>query len=201
MSTELQRAVGLFSSRSDAETALSELRESGFNMDKVSVVNENSDADKMQGATVNDQKGDQIAEATGAGATAGGITGGTLGLIGSLGVLAIPGVGPIAEVGILLANTVLGGIIGAAGGGLVGALVGWGVPEDRAKYYNDRVYDSGDYLIMVEGDAATIQDAQAVLRNNQIRDWQTFSPSGSSYQGATGDTPAYQGSATPQPPM
>ena len=80
------------------------------------------------------------------------------------GVLAIPGVGAAAEVGFLLGNTLLGSGIGAAGGGLVGALIGWGVPEERANYYNDRVYNENDYLVMVEGTEAEIRAAEAVLQ-------------------------------------
>ncbi|CAN5800621.1 CsbD family protein [soil metagenome] len=180
MPPELHRAVGLFSSRRDAEAALMQLRDSGFNMDKVSVVNKNAEADSMHGAAVTSEKDNKIAEAAGKGAKIGGIGGGTIGLIGSLGILAIPGVGLIAELGVLLANTVLGGAIGAAGGGLVGALVGWGLPEDRAQYYSDRVNKSGDYLVMVEGDTADIQNAQTVLTNNRISDWQTFSATNAS---------------------
>ena len=44
---------------------------------------------------------------------AGAVTGGAIGLIGSLGVLAIPGVGAAAEVGFLLGNTLMGSGIGA----------------------------------------------------------------------------------------
>lgn len=178
MSTELKRAVGLFSDRQDAEAALVQLKDSGFDMDKVSVITKKPQTDEMQGATVstpNDQN--QPADAARKGAAIGGLGGGTVGLITSLSILAVPGVGPAAEVGILLANTLFGGAVGAAGGGLVGALVGWGLPEERAKYYNDRICNSGDYLILVEGDASTIQLAQTVLDNHRVRDWQTFSPS------------------------
>ncbi len=116
-----------------------------------------------------------MAESAKESAAIGGVTGGAIGLIGSLGVLAIPGVGPVAELGILLANTVFAGAIGAASGGLLGALVGWGLPEDQAKYYSDRVNNDGSYLVIVEGDPATINAAQSVLQENKISDWRTFS--------------------------
>ncbi len=198
MPTELHRAVGLFSSRSDAETALMQLRDSGFNMDKVSVVNKNAEADNMHGAAVTSEKDSKVADAAGKGATIGGVGGGAIGLIGSLGVLAIPGVGPIAELGVLLANTVLGGAIGAAGGGLVGALVGWGLPEDRARYYSDRVSKSGDYLVMVEGDSTDIQNAQNILTRNRVNDWQTFPATNASPDRTTGDR--LDNRTRPEPP-
>lgn len=172
--TQSRRAVGLFPSRQDAENALYRLRDAGFNMDRVSVIAKNAqNRDNIAGARIDHDKEEQIKGATGAGATAGAATGGLLGLVGSLGVLAIPGVGPVAEIGIVLANTLLGSGIGAAGGGLAGALIGWGVPEDRANHYNTHV-EGGDYLVMVEGSESEIRNAEAILSNYGIRDWQSF---------------------------
>lgn len=173
-SYQFQHAVGLFSSRREAETALHQLRDAGFNMDKVSVVSRNEDGNPQRINAKPQSKDEQIAGGAGAGATAGAATGGIMGLIGSLGVLAIPGIGPAAEVGIILANTLLGSGIGAAGGGLVGALIGWGVPEDQANYYNNQVTQHGSYLIMVEGTEQDIRNAQSVLNSNGIRDWNVY---------------------------
>ncbi|MBD2260758.1 hypothetical protein [Pseudanabaena sp. FACHB-2040] len=174
---QYQHAVGLFSSHRDAEIALHQLRDAGFNMDKISVVSRTEGGNGSHNGP-NADKSDQIAGGAGAGATAGAATGGLMGLIGSLGVLAIPGIGPAAEVGIILANTLLGGGIGAAGGGLIGALVGWGVPEDQANYYNDRVTQHGDYLILVEGTEQDMRNAQSVLSNYGIRDWNIYGSAG-----------------------
>ena len=166
-----QHAIGIFSNRQDAEHALTELRDAGFNMDKVSVIVKNAGGnDQIGGADVSDSKGEQIAGGTKAGATAGAATGGIVALVGSLGVLAIPGVGVAAEVGFLLANTLLGGVIGAATGALAGALIGWGVPEDKAKYYDERV-SQGDYLVVVQGTAEEILRAEAIIEHRGVRDW------------------------------
>ncbi|MGC1306234.1 MAG: signal transduction histidine kinase (STHK), LytS [Phormidesmis sp.] len=195
MPVETKRAVGLFHSRQDAENALMKLRDSGFDMNRISVVNKDTDTSNMQGASVNADKENQVAESAGKSAAIGGVSGGAIGLIGSLGILAIPGVGPAAEVGILLANTVFAGALGAASGGLLGALVGWGLPEDQAQYYSDRVNKSGDYLVIVEGDTTTINSAQTILQQNRINDWRTFSATG-----ATGSSAADIERATPQSP-
>ena len=173
MTIATKRAIGLFKTRQDAEAALKKLNDSGFDMSKVSVVNKDAKAGDMQGATVSDDSS-QIAESAGKSAAIGGATGGTIGLIGSLGVLAIPGVGLAAEAGILLANTLFAGTLGAASGGLLGALVGWGLSEDEAKYYSDRVNDSGDYLVVVETDANSMNQAQTTFQENRISDWKTF---------------------------
>ena len=175
MPIQTTRAIGLFPDRQSAQTAMLQLRDSGFDMNKVSVVNKNTETGDMQGASVNSGDADQVVESASDSAKIGGATGGAIGLIGSLGVLAIPGVGPVAELGILLANTVFAGALGAASGGLLGALVGWGMSEEDAKYYSDRVNNSGDYLVVVEGDANTINAAQTVLQQNKVSDWRTFS--------------------------
>lgn len=176
--TQLQRAVGLFDTRQAAEQAMYRLRDSGFNMDRISVVARSGEGvkDITGGEGVAPEQSDtsQAKQGAGAGATTGAVAGGAVGLIGSLGILAIPGVGPIAEVGVLLGNALLAGGIGAAGGGLIGALVGWGIPEDRASYYSDRVHHDNNYLVLLEGSGSEVRMAEAILRDNGIRDWDTY---------------------------
>ncbi len=170
---EHRRAVGIFSNRDDAQSALYELRDAGFPMDRISVIAQNLDQGEQIGGVEAKSREEQAKGGAGAGAVAGTATGGLLGLIGSIGVLAIPGVGIAAEAGIVLANTLLGSGLGAAGGGLLGALIGWGIPEDQARYYDERV-TQGDYLVMVEGTLQEIQTAEAVLNRRGIRDWNTY---------------------------
>jgi len=183
------RAVGLFSTRQEAEQAMHRLRDSGFHMDRISVVAKSGEG--LRDLTTdgdydpNKSSTEQARDGAGAGATAGALTGGAIGLIGSLGVLAIPGVGLAAEVGFLLASTLLGSGIGAASGGLLGALIGWGIPEDQANYYNDRVYNNSEYLVLVEGTEQEIHAAELVLRESGIRDWNTY--------GSTTTSPTYAG--------
>ena len=170
---ELSRAVGTFMTRQDAELALQELQEAGFDMNRVSVIVSNPQSeDKIGGAEVKPAS-EQAKDGAGAGATAGAATGGLLGLIGGLGVIALPGVGAVAELGIVLANTLLGSGIGAAGGGLVGALIGWGIPEDRARYY-DQMLSRGRYIVLMEGTPAEISGAEAILQNRRIQDWAIY---------------------------
>ncbi|ACB51859.1 hypothetical protein cce_2511 [Crocosphaera subtropica ATCC 51142] len=168
-----KHAIGTFETRENAEAALHKLRDEGFNMDKVSIITRHDESDRdFAGAEVK-SSGEQAKGGAKAGATAGAATGGVLGLIGGLGVLAIPGVGPVAELGVVLANTLLGGGIGAVGGGLIGALIGWGVPEDQAKYYNDRVSE-GHYLLLLEGTTQEVNMAESILQRHQIRNWNLY---------------------------
>ncbi len=174
------RAVGLFSSRAEAEQAMYRLRDTGFDMDKISIINRNID-DVRDGMPIAGEKSksEQAQGGAGAGAIMGAATGGAIGLLGGLGILLIPGVGPVAEAGVLLANMLLGGGLGAAGGSLVGALMGWGLPENQAMYYNTRVYDHDEYMVLLEGTEIDIQAAQAILNDQGIRDWHIFGTPGS----------------------
>jgi hypothetical protein len=80
------------------------------------------------------------APATGAGI--GGAVGGGAGLLAGLGLLAIPGLGPVVAAG-WLAATAVGAAAGAAAGGLVGALVGAGVSDEDAHVYSESVRRGG----------------------------------------------------------
>lgn len=81
------------------------------------------------------------------GVSAGGVTGGVLGLLAGIGALAIPGVGPFIAAGPIMA-ALSGAAVGAAVGGVAGALIGMGMPEFEAKRYADSV-KGGNILISV----------------------------------------------------
>ncbi len=174
---KLQRAVGTFATRQDAESALRELRDAGFNMDRVSVIAQEAKPQEDMGGAEVKSASEQAQGGAAAGATAGAATGGLMGLIGGLGIIALPGVGLAAELGIVLANTLLGSGIGAAGGGLVGALIGWGIPEDQARYYEEML-SQGRYIVLMEGTQAEISGAEAILKNRRIQDWGIYNTMG-----------------------
>ena len=171
-----KRAVGVFSTYSDAEAALSELKNSGFPMNQVSVVaRDATQHENVGGADVTDDvaKKARVENDAAKGAVTGGALGGLTGLLVGLGALAIPGIGPVMLAGATataIATTLSGTAIGAAAGGLIGALIGLGIPEERARVYNDRV-SRGDYLVMIEGTEDEIRRAEAILSHRGIQDW------------------------------
>lgn len=170
-----RRAVGVFSSYRAAESALQDLKSSGFPMDRVSVIAKDADKNKEQiaGADVKDARGNKADEGAATGAIAGGTLGGLTGLLVGLGALAIPGIGPVMLAGATataIATTLSGTAIGAAAGGLLGGLIGLGIPEEQAKVYNDRV-SRGDYLVIVDGSNDEIARAETILLRHNIEDW------------------------------
>jgi uncharacterized protein (TIGR02271 family) len=176
-----RRAIGTFSSRDEAEHALRELRDSGFPMDRVSVVAKDSSHgdDRIAGTEVTHQVGNKADEGAKTGAITGGALGGLTGLLVGLGFLAIPGIGPVMLAGAgatVLATALSGTAIGAATGGLLGALVGLGIPEERAKVYHDRVAQ-GHYLVMVEGTDTELRRAEQILNRRGIQEWGVYDAS------------------------
>jgi hypothetical protein len=191
------RAVGVFPHRRDAEAALRDLRDSGFDMDDVSVVGKDAGShDQIAGVEMsNKATGNKADEGAATGAATGAALGGLGGLLVGLGALAIPGIGPVMAGGALataLATAATGGAIGAAAGGLTGALVGLGIPEERARYYNDRV-NHGDYLVMLDGSDEELRRAQPILVRHGIQDWGFYDASdvGPGLKDYHHDTPDY----------
>ncbi len=178
-----KRAIGTFSNHADAEKALHELRDSNFPMNHVSIVGQDMNRNSsMAGAQGSDRlsdlsdDGNKADEGAKKGAATGGAVGGLTGLLVGLGMVAIPGVGPVMLAGAgatALATALTGGAIGAATGGIVGGLVGLGIPEKEAKVYSDRV-DQGHYLVMVEGADADVRRAESILSHRGVNDWGVY---------------------------
>lgn len=170
---QYKRAIGTFSSRQAAEEALNELKNSGFSMDRVSILAKDKESnDQIAGTKVRDAGGHEAKEGAGAGAVTGTVLGGVGGFLVGLGTLIVPGAGPFLAAG-TFATTLAGAGIGAAAGGVIGALTALGVPEEEARSYGDSV-SQGDYLVMIEGFADEIERAGSILRNRGVRDWRTY---------------------------
>ncbi len=171
-----KRAVGIFSHRRDAEDALHEMKNSGFAMDRVSVIAQDTDRDNIAGAEVHEKVGNKADEGASLGAVSGGTLGGLTGLLVGLGTLAIPGIGPVMLAGAAataIATTLAGAGIGAAAGSLLGGLIGLGIPEEEARSYNSRV-ERGHYLVIVDGSDAEISAAEAIMRRRGIEDFAIY---------------------------
>jgi hypothetical protein len=169
-----KRAVGVFPRRRDAEEALHELRNSGFPMDRVSIIARDAAAtENIAGAEVREKVGTKADEGATVGAVSGGALGGLTGLLVGLGTLALPGIGPIMLAGATataLATTLAGAGIGAVTGGLIGGLIGLGIPEEKARVYHDRV-QRGEYLVIIDGTDAEIAQAQAILQPRGVEEF------------------------------
>src|ERR1700760_3548403 len=159
MSGKNKAVFGIYPTTTAAELAVDRLTTGGFSQDDVSVLMSDVDATKEFAH----QKATKAPEGTAVGVTAGGVVGGTIGLLAGLGALAIPGVGPLIAAGPIMAA--LAGLgVGGAVGGLVGALVGMGIPEYEAKRYEGRIKDGG-ILVSVHCDSSEeVTRAKEILK-------------------------------------
>ncbi len=157
-----QTNVGVFSSTTAAEAAISELRRSGFMESEIGLIHRDSQ-DAGKGRVLKDAAaGDSDAsDATTGGAATGAMAGLGVGALVGAGVLAgiVPVIGPALFAGTLgvLASNAAGG---AAVAGLVGALTGWGLSDEDATYYEGEV-TAGRSIITVTSDRCA--EAQQIM--------------------------------------
>ncbi len=156
--------VGVFSSEKQAESAVNEMRNSGFTEEEISIVAKD---DRKKGKD-REREGTMmgIGDMAG-GTTTGGVLGGLAGLALGAGALTIPGLGPIIAMG-----PIAGMLSGAALGGITGGLVDWGIPEERGRHYEEKVKE-GNILTAVRTDDRKIQEAADILRRNGASDVET----------------------------
>ena len=166
----------VYDSYSQARAAVDNLEAAGVPSNDVSIVAnkfvsaEHADVDEVSGAAK--------------GAGIGGAVGGGAGLLAGLGLLAIPGLGPVVAAG-WLAATAAGAAAGAATGGIVGALVDAGVDREHADVYSESIRRGGTMVTArvpdqdasrIEGLMATYKPIDPVLRGAEYRKagWKTF---------------------------
>jgi len=155
----------LFDTYDQATQAVANLAAGGISHDAMSLVANNSDGrcgDSVAAPAESGLTTTAAADVAGTGATIGSVLGGGAGLLAGLGMLAIPGVGPVVAAGWLVA-TALGAGLGAASGGLLGSLVGAGVSETDAHVYAEGVRRGGTLVTVraEEGQAAMVEQTFA----------------------------------------
>jgi len=138
----------LFNSHNEAMAAVSDLEQAGVDRDDISIVASNADNwhDGHEHKRADVDGDNDAAEGAGKGAATGGVIGGGAGLLAGLGMLAIPGVGPVVAAGWLISTAVgavAGAAVGGATGGLLGALKDAGHTDEEAQVYAEGVRRGG----------------------------------------------------------
>jgi len=159
----------LYDDYSTASRIVSELKSAGLAESEISVIASNANnwyssssarETKAGSSRVDrDHDGtDDRAEGAAAGAGVGAGVGTALGLLAGLGLIAIPGIGPVVAAGWLV-STLAGTAAGAATGGIIGALSQAGVTEEEAHVYAEGVRRGGTLLVarVPEADRARFQ--------------------------------------------
>lgn len=163
-----QTITRLFDDYADATGAVRDLEAIGIAHDDLSIVANNSDG------AHGDHDGDGVngdGDVT-RGVTTGAALGGAGGLLAGLGLLAIPGLGPIVAAGWLAATAAgaaIGAVGGAATGGIVGALKNAGHSEEDAEIYSEGVRRGGT-LVSAKVPDDRVREAEAVLDRHRSVD-------------------------------
>ncbi len=190
----------LFDTYEHASQAVGELEASGIPHSDISIIANNQGGTVPAGtdsAYTAEDRESGTGTGAGTGATLGTVLGGGAGLLAGLGMLAIPGIGPVVAAGWLVA-TAVGAGVGAGAGGLLGSLVGAGVSEEDAHVYAEGVRRGGTLVTarVDEGQRAAVESVMdrfsgtdASVRGQQYRadGWEKFDEM----------APAYQAGATP----
>ena len=136
--------TGLFNDKDSAERAYKTALESGYSRNDIDVIMSKETREKYYGKNtiLETEVGNKAAE----GAAIGGALGATVGAIAAA-VAAVGTVIALPGLGLVIAGPLAAGIAGAGAGGvsagLIGALVGWSIPEDTLKEYESGLKDGG----------------------------------------------------------
>ena len=138
----------MFRDRETTERAYNSLKERGYEKDDINLI---MSEDTRNRHFSDDAEKTKVGTKAAEGAVKGSAVGGTLGAIAG----AIAGIGTslvIPGLGLVIAGPIAVGLVGAGAGvitgGFIGALVGWGIPEARAKLYESGI-EGGNIVIGV----------------------------------------------------
>lgn len=157
--------IGLATTYAQAESIVSQLQAANFSNNDISVLF----PDKKGTRDFAHEKNTKAPEGAVAGVGAGGVLGGTVGLLAGIGALAIPGLGPFIAAGPIMA-ALSGAAAGAAVGGLTGALIGMGIPELEAKQYEGKLKDGNILLSVHVEDGDEKKKAKEILERGGAHD-------------------------------
>jgi len=158
-----QAITRLFDTHEDAAGAVRALEAAGVHHDSISLISNNTDG--------RHDADNDAGEGAAKGATTGGLIGGGAGLLAGLGMLAIPGLGPVVAAG-WLASTAVGALVGAVAGGATGGLLGTlkdaGHSDEEANVYAEGVRRGGSLVSVKSDRPEDIATAETILNGRGV---------------------------------
>lgn len=165
----MRTVYGLFDNYDDANHIVDTLLQEGYTEDDISILTH-------EGSVSRTQQEMDATDGAAQGAKGGAALGGLAGLLVGIGAITLPGVGPILAAGPILAmltSTIAGAGLGAATGGIIGALVDWGVSESTANIYAEGI-KRGGVLLAVNTREANVDELKRMFDNHNARDVYAF---------------------------
>ena len=174
MNTISNAVVAIFKSHIEAEAAVRELQQAGFDMRKLSIVGRDYHTDEHVVGYYN--AGDRMKYWGQLGA----FWGGFWGLLFGSAFFLIPGVGPL-----LMAGPIVGWIVGALEGAVVvgglsalgAGLYSLGIPKDSILQYETAV-KSGKYVVIAHGTSEEAAQAHAIIARTKPEALVAHEPAG-----------------------
>jgi hypothetical protein len=188
----------LYDDYATAKSVVNELESAGIPSGDISIIASNAEnwyssattSDRVKKVDRDNDDVDDRAEGAATGAGIGVVAGGLAGLLAGLGLIAIPGLGPVVAAG-WLASTAAVGAAGGVAGGIIGALTEAGVSDEDAQLYAEGLRRGGALLTarVSESDRARIEAImdRSAVNVRQRRDayrqagWNSFDPKAPAY--------------------
>ncbi|MEW4369948.1 general stress protein [Paenibacillus kandeliae] len=156
----MEKIVGVFIDEQHAVQTIRDLKVAGFEERDISVLAKDAEDARLieqeTGVDIEAERQSSMSETT--------VFGGLAGMLAGIGTFAIPGVGPILAAGPII-GMFTGALFGAGAGGLIGALIGYGLSEEDAHRYHDQLGD-GNILILVAESAGRTTEVYRIFRKN-----------------------------------
>ena len=156
--------IAVFPDMDSAERAVRKLAESGFPVEKISIVGTGIESETRINGFVT------VGDVAGPSAATGAWVGGLLGVLSGAAFLAVPGLGPLVVLGPLAAG-VVAAAEGALLGGTVGAVLGHFVAKKHLPKYEELVR-TGNFLLVAHGTEEEVSRAQRILTDEGSTDVQ-----------------------------
>jgi hypothetical protein len=169
MKTTISR---LYDSHAEARAAVRDLEAAGVSHGDISIIASNADnwydAENKSYPDRDLDGRDDRAEGAAAGGGIGALAGGTAGLLTGLGLMAIPGVGPVVAAGWLVST-----LTGAAAGGATGSIIGGlsqqaGLSKEESEVYAEGLRRGGA-IVSARVDEADAARLQKVMDRSAVR--------------------------------
>ena len=152
-------AIAIFNDRAEAQRAIGQLKDAGFTEKEIGMTTRETEGAQTKSRGADGHKETHATE----GAVTGLAAGAGVGALWGLGILAgvVPAIGP-AIAGGTLAAILSSAAAGAAAAGLAGTLIGYGIPEKEAKYY-EKEFQSGRTVVTVHAKERAAE-AQSIMQ-------------------------------------
>ncbi len=156
----MEKIIGVFVDEEQALQTIRDLRAAGFEERDLSVLAQNP----VDAAVIERETGVDIEAERQAGMSETTVFGGLAGMLAGFATFAIPGVGPLLAIG-PIASMFTGALFGAGAGGLIGALIGYGVSEEEANHYQEQL-GQGNILVLVAEASGRTEEVYRIFRRN-----------------------------------